>query len=283
MKIKAQKQNIQPGKEFLMDPKPIYKREKLQQRLKDKVIIITGGDSGIGRAAAIACAQEGAKIVIAYFNEDEDAKLTVKEIEDANSKCLALKGDIKDPNFCKEIIEKTINDFGKLDVLINNAAVQYYREDIQEIEREDLLEVFETNIFSFVYLIKYACPYLKEGSSIINTASVVAYRGSKDLLDYSLTKGAIVALTRSLSKRWAEKGIRVNAVAPGPIWTPLIPSSFGKDAGEEAVEDFGSFVPMKRAGQPAEVAPAYVFLASEDSSYMTGQVIHVNGGEIVGG
>lgn len=275
----AQHQNKHPGKEYLMDPKPIYKHDKQNQRLKGKVAIITGGDSGIGRAIAVAYAQEGAKVAIVYLNEDKDAKQTREEVEAENSECLLIRGDIRHERVCKTAIQDTVDKFGKLDILINNAAVQQFRESIEDVGRDDLLKTFETNVFSYFYFIKYALPHLKAGSVIINTTSVVAYRGSEDLIDYAASKGAVLALTRSLSSQLVKKGIRVNGVAPGPIWTPFIPSGFPA----EKVATFGSTVPMERAGQPVEVAPAYVFLASDESSYITGQVIHPNGGELVGG
>lgn len=277
----AQQQEQQPGLESEMVPRP--QSEKATHRgsgkLKDKVVLITGGDSGIGRAAAIACAKEGADIVIVYFNEHDDARETSREVEQEGRRCLLLAGDIGQEVFCLQVIERAIHEFQHLDVLINNAAVQYPQKDIQDITAEQLEKTFRTNIFSFFFMVKAALPHLKEGSAIINTTSVTAYRGSPSLLDYSSTKGAIVAFTRSLSINLASRKIRVNGVAPGPIWTPLIPASF--DA--QHVAEFGSDVPMKRAGQPSEVAPCYVFLASEDSSYMSGQVLHPNGGEVING
>lgn len=277
-----QHQDCHPGLEYLMNPRPISENTnyKGSNKLLDKVAIITGGDSGIGRAIAYAYAKEGANIVIAYLNEDEDAKETREHIETLGKKCLAIRGDLQEENTCKEVIQKTIDEFGKIDILVNNHAVQYIQQSILDITAEQLEKTFKTNIFSFFYLVKAALPHLKKGSTIINTASVTAFKGEELLLDYSSTKGAIVAFTRSLSQSLIKEGIRVKAVAPGPIWTPIIPSSFSS----KEVETFGSLrsqVPMDRAGQPFEVATSYVFLASDDSSYMSGQVLHVNGGNIV--
>lgn len=277
-----QHQDCHPGLEYLMNPRPISENTnyKGSNKLLDKVAIITGGDSGIGRAIAYAYAKEGANIVIAYLHEDEDAKETREHIETLGKKCLAIRGDLQEENTCKEVIQKTIDEFGKIDILVNNHAVQYIQQSILDITAEQLEKTFKTNIFSFFYLVKAALPHLKKGSTIINTASVTAFKGEELLLDYSSTKGAIVAFTRSLSQSLIKEGIRVNAVAPGPIWTPIIPSSFSS----KEVETFGSLrsqVPMDRAGQPFEVAISYVFLASDDSSYMSGQVLHVNGGNIV--
>jgi NAD(P)-dependent dehydrogenase (short-subunit alcohol dehydrogenase family) len=278
--VPPQTQEI-PGSEKKMTPQPETKRKEGMgcDKLHDKVALISGGDSGIGRAVAIAFAQEDADVAIIYNINDEDANDTKKMVESEGGKCLVLKGDIGDESFCKEAIEKTIEYYGKLDILINNAAEQHPQKSITEITEEQLEKTFRTNIFSYFFLTKAALPHLKEGSVIINTTSVTAYKGSAELLDYSSTKGAIVAFTRSLSQSLAEQGIRVNGVAPGPIWTPLIPSTFD----EEKVENFGKNVPLKRVGQPVEVAPSFVFLASEDSSYMTGQILHPNGGTVVNG
>ncbi len=274
-----QKQPSQPGIESKMSPRPQFEDTayKGSDKLKNKVALITGGDSGIGRAVAVAFAKEGANIAIVYLNEHQDAEETKKLVEKEKRNCLLISGDIGKEEFCKEAIQKTVDAFGKLDILVNGAAEQHPQSDITKISKEQLERTFRTNIFSFFYFVKAALYHMKEGSCIINTTSVTAYRGSAELLDYSSTKGAIVAFTRSLSKNLADKGIRVNAVAPGPIWTPLIPSTFN----EEKVAQFGSDTPMGRAGQPMEVAPSYVFLASKDASYMTGQVLHPNGGDTV--
>lgn len=276
-----QHQDKQPGEEHVMRPKPEAEDQEYKgsNKLKDKVAVITGGDSGIGRAVAIAFAKEGADIVIAYLEEHEDAEKTKELVTEKGRQCLCTAGDVTDESFCKKIIDETIKKFGKLNILVNNAAVQFPQKSITDISSEQLEKTFRTNIFSFFYLTQAAMPHLKAGSVIINTTSVTAYKGSARLIDYSSTKGAIVSFTRSLSQALIKQGIRVNAVAPGPIWTPLIPASFS----EEEVEEFGGNVPMRRAGQPDEVAPCYVFLASEDSSYMTGQVLHPNGGAVVNG
>ncbi|WP_078597473.1 SDR family oxidoreductase [Evansella clarkii] len=277
----AQEQDRQPGFENEMNPEPIYDDPdyKGSGKLKGKVVLLTGGDSGIGRAAAIAFAKEGAKLAIVYKDEHEDAEKTKSEVEKYDSECLLLSGDVGEEDFCQDAVQKTIDQYGKLDTLVNNAAEQHYQEKIEDISTEQMERTFKTNIFSAFHFIKAAMPHLKEGSTIINTVSVVHYKGMPVLMDYAATKGALVALTRSLSQNIVSKGIRVNAVAPGPIWTPLIPSSFPS----ENVEEFGLNSPMGRPGQPAELAPAYVYLASGDSSYVSGQVIHINGGDIVNG
>jgi NAD(P)-dependent dehydrogenase (short-subunit alcohol dehydrogenase family) len=274
-----QHQDKQPGSEQAMAPKPQaeMRNYKGSGKLKGKVALVTGGDSGIGRAAAIGFAKEGANVVIAYLDEHEDAKETQRYIEAEGRECVLIAGDVGDAAFCSKMVETAVSSFGKLDILVNNAAQQYPQQSIEDITEEQLLKTFRTNIFSMFFSVKAAMPHLKPGARIINTTSVTAYRGSSHLLDYSSTKGAIVAFTRSLSQQLVERGILVNAVAPGPIWTPLIPASFD----EKQVSSFGQQAPMGRAGQPDEVGPCYVFLASEDSSYMTGQVLHPNGGEVV--
>jgi len=276
-----QRQKGQPGREDEMTPRPASDRETRHGsgKLRDKVVLITGGDSGIGRAAAIAYAREGGDVSIVYLNEHKDAEDTKRLVEQEGRRCLTIAGDIGDEAFCRSAVERTVKEFGRLDVLVNNAAEQHPQDRLEEITAEQLERTFRTNIFSFFYMSKAALPHLKEGSAIVNTTSVTSYKGSAHLLDYASTKGAIVAFTRSLSQALADRKIRVNAVAPGPIWTPLIPATFPADK----VATFGSDVPMKRAGQPEEVAPSFVFLASEDSSYMTGQVLHPNGGTIVNG
>lgn len=274
-----QHQDHQPGSEAAMTPRPQaeMKGYKGSGKLKGKVALITGGDSGIGRAAAIGFAKEGANVLIAYLDEHQDAQETQRLIEAEGRECVAIAGDVGQSDFCKKMVDTAMTSFGRLDIVVNNAAQQYPQQSIESISDEQLLQTFRINIFSMFYTVRAALPHLKPGSRIINTTSVTAYRGSSHLLDYSSTKGAIVAFTRSLSQQLLEKGILVNAVAPGPIWTPLIPASF--DA--KQVSSFGQKAPLGRAGQPDEVAPAYIFLASEDSSYMTGQVLHPNGGEIV--
>jgi NAD(P)-dependent dehydrogenase (short-subunit alcohol dehydrogenase family) len=276
-----QHQSQRPGIESEMTPAPQFDDAQYQGsgKLKGKVALITGGDSGIGRAVAVLFAREGANVAIVYLSEHQDATKTKKLVEQEGQQCLTIAGDIGDEQFCQEAVHQTIDTFGKLDILINNAAEQHPQESIENISAEQLEKTFRTNIFSMFFLCKAALPHLKQGGNIINTTSVTAYKGSPQLLDYSSTKGAIVAFTRSLSQALVEKGIRVNGVAPGPIWTPLIPSTFP----EEKVESFGKQVPMQRAGQPEEVAPSYVFLASNDSSYMTGQILHPNGGSVING
>jgi NAD(P)-dependent dehydrogenase (short-subunit alcohol dehydrogenase family) len=279
--IRKQQHQERPGLEYKMEPAPVYddKDVRGEGKLKDKVALITGGDSGIGRAVAVLFAKEGADIGIVYLNEDKDAKETAGLIEALGRKCLLLPGDVSKEKKCENFIRKTAKRFGKIDILVNNAAIHYEAKGLEEITTRHLLKTFETNLFSIFWLTKNALRYIPEGGSIINTASVTAYRGSAGLIDYASTKGAIVSFTRSLSANLIKKGIRVNAVAPGPIWTPLIASSFKA----KKVAQFGSDVPMKRAGEPVEVAPCYLFLACSDSSYMTGQVLHPNGGEIING
>lgn len=276
-----QSQNQQPGIESEMTPKP--KSDDSQYRgsgkLAGKVALITGADSGIGRAVAIAFAKEGADVAIAYLNEHDDAKETKQLVEAQNRRAVAIAGDIGNEDFCQQLVQQTVEEFGKLDILVNNAAEQHPQESIEGISAEQLERTFRTNIFSMFFLSKAALKHLQEGSAIVNTTSVTAYKGNEQLIDYASTKGAIVAFTRSLSQSLISKKIRVNAVAPGPIWTPLITATFPP----EKVASFGKEVPMERAGQPEEIAPSFVFLASDDSSYMSGQVLHPNGGTVVNG
>jgi NAD(P)-dependent dehydrogenase (short-subunit alcohol dehydrogenase family) len=276
-----QHQDRQPGLEADMAPRPRAEDRTYRGsgKLQDKVALITGGDSGIGRAVAIAFAKEGADVAIVYLNEHGDAQETRARVEKEGRRCMAIAGDVGDEQFCQQAVQDTIRELGRLDVLVNNAAEQHPQESIHKITGEQLERTFRTNIFSYFYMTKAALGHLGQGSAIINTTSVTAYRGSPHLLDYSATKGAIVSFTRSLAKALVGRGIRVNGVAPGPIWTPLIPSTFPA----ERVADFGADVPMQRAGQPEEVSPSYVFLASDDASYMAGQILHPNGGEVVNG
>jgi NAD(P)-dependent dehydrogenase (short-subunit alcohol dehydrogenase family) len=274
--LPPQVQDQQPGRETEMNPRPDYEpRYPGSNRLNGKVALITGGDSGIGRATAVLFAREGADLAILYLNEGEDAQETKRLIEREGRSCLTIAGDVGDPDFCRSAVDQAIQRFGKLDVLVNNAAEQHPKKDIGEITPDQIDRTFRTNIFGYFYMVQAAMPHLKKGAAIINTTSVTAYRGSGDLLDYSATKGAIVAFTRSLAQKLASEGIRVNGVAPGPIWTPLIPSTFPP----EKVKQFGANTPMERPGQPNEVAPSYLFLACEDSSYITGSVLHPNGGD----
>ena len=277
--IKGQTQAHQPGIESKMDPEPIYDDEyyKGSGKLTGKVALITGGDSGIGRAVAIAYAKEGANIAIAYLDEHDDADKTAKLVEAYGVKAMKIAADLSDDENCQNVIDQVIEEFGQLNILVNNAGKQFPTEDFLKITPDQLQETFSTNIFSMFYLTQAALPHLTKGDAIINTSSVTAYRGSPHLIDYSSTKGAITTFTRSLALNLVDKGIHVNAVAPGPIWTPLIPATFDK----EQVAKAGDDTPMARRGQPAENAPAYVFLASADSSYMIGQTIHVNGGDFV--
>ncbi|WCK56656.1 SDR family oxidoreductase [Aneurinibacillus sp. Ricciae_BoGa-3] len=273
-----QHQDVQPGLEYLMNPAPISDNPKYKGsgKLEGKIAIITGGDSGIGRAISIGFAKEGADIAIAYLYEREDAEVTKQMVEYYGRRCLLIEGDLRKPVFCQQVVRETLEVYGKLDVLILNQAVQFPQESILDISEEQLEDTYRTNIFPHFYMTKAGFPYLKPGSSIISTASVTAYAGAPLLVDYSSTKGAIVSFTRSLALQLVGHGIRVNAVAPGPIWTPLIVSSYPADY----VKTFGLETPMKRAGQPFELAPTYIYLASDDSSFVTGQVLHVNGGII---
>jgi NAD(P)-dependent dehydrogenase (short-subunit alcohol dehydrogenase family) len=274
-----QQQDEHPGMEYKMDPLPIYEEKNYigSGKLKEKVALITGADSGIGRAVALAFAKEGADIVFVYYNEKIDAEKTEELIKATGRQCLALCGDLADESFCQQVISDTIQTFSKLDILVNNAAVQYVQEGLEFISTQQMLRTFQVNVFGMFYLTKAALVHMENGSSIINTTSVSAYEGNPQLIDYSATKGAIVSFTRSLAKSLSTKGIRVNGVAPGKVWTPLIPSSFPA----EQVAKWGSTTAMKRAGQPVEFGPAYVFIASNDSSYMTGQILHLNGGLFV--
>ncbi|WP_068777056.1 SDR family oxidoreductase [Paenibacillus sp. FJAT-26967] len=275
----AQHQARQPGIESIMSPRPISENPYYNGsgKLRDKVALITGGDSGIGRAAAISFAKEGADLAIVFLYEWSDAEETKARIEQLGRRCLLIQADLRCKEASCEAVERTLAAYGKLNILVNNHAVQFPQLGILAISEEQLLDTYRTNVFPFFFMTQAALPHLPCGSAIINTASITAYQGKKDLIDYSSTKGAIVSFTRSLALSLVEQGIRVNAVAPGPIWTPLIPSSYSA----ETVSTFGTDVPMKRAGQPFELAPAYVYLASDDSSYVTGQTIHVNGGGMI--
>lgn len=272
----AQHQAGQPGREHEMQPEPVVIRDNYQGsgKLLNKVALVSGGDSGIGRSVAVHFAREGADVAIIYLNEDRDASATQQLIEREGRKALLIKGDCGSAEFCRKAVEDTVARFGKLDVLVNNAAEQHPTESLEAISEEQLRRTFQTNIFGYFFLAQAAAKHLKPGAAIVNTGSVTSFRGSSHLLDYSSTKGAIQAFTFSLAQSMAERGVRVNGVAPGPIWTPLIPATFPADR----VESFGSNTLMKRAGQPAELGPAYVFLASDDASFITGEFIHVNGG-----
>lgn len=276
-----QHQNRQPGIEAEMNPRPVFDHAKYKGcgKLQGKAALITGGDSGIGRAVAVAFAKEGADVAIVYLDEHGDAAETKNYIESIGRRCITIAGDIGDENFCQQAVNDTVTQLGRLDILVNNAAEQTPQQGLELITSAQLERTFRTNVFSFFYMTRAALPHFKQGSVIINTTSVTAYKGNEQLIDYSATKGAIVTFTRSLALSLVKRGIRVNGVAPGPIWTPLIPSTFPANQ----VAAFGSDSKMGRAGQPVEIAPAYVFLASEDSSYMTGQILHPNGGEIVNG
>lgn len=279
--IRKPQEQARPGLESEMEPEPVfdYPNQKGSGKLIDKIALITGGDSGIGRAVAILFAKEGADIAIGYLNEHSDADKTRQEVEKYGRKCLTVPGDISKEADCLNLVKQVTDMYGRIDILVNNAALHWEAETLEDISTDQLKRTFETNFYSYFWVTKAALPHMKEGDTIINSTSVTAYRGSKKLIDYSATKGAITSFTRSLALNLADKKIRVNAVAPGPIWTPLIPSSF--DA--KKVAQHGSDVPLKRAGEPAEVAPSYLFLASRDSSYITGQVLHPNGGEIING
>lgn len=276
-----QEQGRQPGQQSEMNPEPRSGEHRYLAagKLKGKAAIITGGDSGIGRAVAVAFAKEGADVAVCYYDEHQDAEETRRLVEAEGRRCTLIPGDVGDESHCENIVRKAVADLGRIDVLVNNAAEQHVQKRLEDIDTAQLERTFRTNFFGMFLLTRAALPHLQSGAAIINTTSVTAYRGSPGLIDYSATKGAIVAFTRSLAKSLAERGIRVNGVAPGPIWTPLIPASFSADD----VASFGADTPMKRPGQPEEVAPCYVLLASQDGSYMTGQILHPNGGEIVNG
>ena len=278
---KGKTQDRQPGIEAKMDPQPEFIKASYKSagKLEGKVALITGGDSGIGRAVSVHYAREGADVAIVYLNEEQDATKTKKLVEGAGRRCLLIKGDVKDHGFCTEAVKQTVREYGKLNILVNNAGMQVPVKDLENISDQQIEETFRTNIFAYFYFAKAALEHMRAGDSIINTTSVTAYRSSPHLIDYSSTKGAITSFTRSLATNLAGKNIRVNGVAPGPVWTPLIVSTFD----EEKIKSFGKETAMKRAGQPSELGPAYVFLASDDSSFITGQVLHVNGGEVVNG
>lgn len=279
--LPPQEQHRQPGRQAEMFPQPQSGEHRYLAagKLKGKAAIITGGDSGIGRAIAVAFAKEGADLVLCYYDEHQDAEETRRLVEAEGRRCTLLAGDIGQEQHCADVVKQALEICGQIDILINNAAEQHVSQRLEDIGQQQLERTFRTNFFGMFLLTRAALPHMRPGSAIVNTTSVTAYRGSPGLLDYSATKGAIVSFTRSLSKSVVERGIRVNGVAPGPIWTPLIPASFHADD----VATFGADTPMKRPGQPEEVAPCYVFLASDDSSYMTGQVLHPNGGEIING
>lgn len=279
-KIWPEQKQARPGSESQLKPKAKHEpRGKGSDKLKNKVALITGGDSGIGKATALLFAREGADIAIVYLSEDKDAKDTKKGVENEGRKCLLIKTDISKEQNCKAAVDKTLEEYNKIDILVNNAGMHWENESIEEITTEELKKTFEIDFYSVFWMSKYTVPYLKKRATIINTTSITAFRGSGHLMDYASTKGAILAFTRSLSQSLNHKGIRVNAVAPGPIWTPLIASTFD----EEEISKFGSDTPMGRAGQPNEVAPCFLFFASDDSSYITGQTLHPNGGHILNG
>lgn len=270
-----------PGKEGEMSPAPAYRGEdyKAAGKLQGKVAIVTGADSGIGRSVAVLFAREGADVAVLYKDQYQDAEVTQQEVQRHGRRCLLYAGDVADADFCDKVVSDVLDTFGHLEILVNNAGEQHMQKGLEDISEAQWERTFRTNIFGMFQLTKRVLPHLGEGSAIINTTSVTAYKGNPVLIDYASTKGAIVAFTRSLSLNLVGRGIRVNAVAPGPVWTPLIPGSFPADK----VEHFGSNTPMQRPGQPEEIAPAYVYLASSDASYVSGQVIHVNGGSVING
>ncbi|QDP86748.1 SDR family oxidoreductase (plasmid) [Chryseobacterium sp. SNU WT5] len=280
-KVRPEQKQRRPGMENNMKPVPetTPRPSSGGGKLKNKIALITGGDSGIGKAVALLFAKEGAHIAISYLSETKEAKHTQKLVKQYGVNCIIIKGDLSKEANCQKVIKEIISEFGQIDIVVNNAGLHWECDSIEKLSSKQLLKTFQNNFFSYFWITKYAIPYLAKGSTIINTSSVTAYRGSPSLLDYSATKGAIISFTRSLSLQLIEKGIRVNAVAPGPIWTPLIVSSFDRKKNSE----FGSDSPMERAGMPNEVAPSYLFLASQDSSYINGQVLHPNGGEIING
>lgn len=279
-KIRPAQSQDRPGQESKLMPEPDTRpKEYPKGKLAGKVALITGGDSGIGKAVALLFAQQGADIAIAYLNEHEDAASTQKEIVAYGRKCLLIAGDLSQEKNCKAAVDKTLKEFKKIDILINNAALHWEQEDIEDIGSKQLQTTFQTDFYSYFWMCQYCMPHFEKGGNIVNTASVVAYRGSPKLLDYAAAKGAVIAFTRSLATNLMEQGIRVNAVAPGPVWTPLIASTFAL----EDVAKFGSDAPMKRAGMPNEIAPCYLFLASDDASFISGQTLHPNGGEVING
>jgi NAD(P)-dependent dehydrogenase (short-subunit alcohol dehydrogenase family) len=279
--LPRQQQDRQPGLESRMEPRPesAMATYRAAGKLIGKVAVITGGDSGIGRSVAVGFAKEGAQVVIVYLNEHEDAQETLRLVEAEGQRCLLIPGDVGNSDFCREIARQVVATFGRVDILVNNAAEQHLVEKLEDLSDEQLEKTFRTNIFSQFYVTRALLPHMPEGGAIVNTTSVTAYQGNPVLLDYSSTKGAIVAFTRALSKQLLERGIRVNGVAPGPIWTPLIPASYPA----EKTAKHGANAPMGRPGQPDEVAPCYIFLASQDASYMSGQILHPNGGTVVNG
>lgn len=280
VKYPPQHQIHQPGKEYLMNPRPIFDNPEYKPggKLVGKVAIITGGDSGIGRAVSVAFAKEGADLVIPYYDEDEDASYTKQYVEALGARCILIRGDLKDPDFSKEIVCQTMNTFGKIDILINNAGVQYQQHTLLDITNEQFDQTMKTNVYGMFYLTKEVLPCLCSGASIINLTSITTFIGEPELIDYVTTKGAIVGFTRSLATNLADKNIRVNAVAPGVFWTPLQPACWDANY----IPTLGSDSPMKRAGETYEIAPIFVYLASDDASYTTGQVFHINGGQYKG-